>query len=65
MKNYVNHEKLADDFLVERNHTDIVVIHEKHNLNWEIIDYSGSNVVCFMCRDSILSLQARKQYVWG
>jgi hypothetical protein len=44
MKNYMNHEKLADDFLVERNRadlflhfhdigTDIVVIHEKHNLN--------------------------------
>ncbi len=42
MKNYVNHEKLADDFLVERNHADLklhfhhigtdnVVIHEKHN----------------------------------
>ena len=44
MKNYVIHEKLADDFLVERNladlylhfhhiGTDVVVIHEKHNLN--------------------------------
>ncbi len=44
MKNYVNHEKLADDFLVERNRadlllyfydigTDVVVIHEKLNIN--------------------------------
>ncbi len=44
MKNYTNNEKLTDDFLIERNHADlklhflhigadIVVIHEKHNLN--------------------------------
>jgi hypothetical protein len=26
MKNYVNHEKLADDFLVERNHADLSYI---------------------------------------
>ena len=65
MKNYVIHEKLADDFLVERNHTDIVVIHEKHNLNWEIIDYNQVPKWCVFCVDSILSLQARKQYMWG
>ena len=43
MKNLVIHEKLADDFLVERNRTDLcyifiigidtIDIHEKHDLN--------------------------------
>jgi len=44
MKNYVNHEKLADNFLVERNRADLwlllptvgidtIYIHEKHDLN--------------------------------
>jgi hypothetical protein len=43
---------------------DTIDIHEKHDLNWEIIDYNNVPTLCFLCVDSILSLQARKQYLW-
>ena len=32
---------------------------------WEIIDYILVPTLCVLCVDSILSLQTRKQYMWG